>query len=228
VARDEVHELTAAYALDALDERAQAEYEAHLDACADCQAELASLQGAAASLAYAVDAPAPAPALRDRILVQARSERANVVPLRRRWTLPVAATAAAVAACAALVLGLWAASLRSSLADERQAASELTELVDAERIPLQGVDGAVLVGRAGEAVLVVRGLASAPEGKLYEAWVSADGETMLPAGTFDAEDERTIFRLTRRLPPGGLVAVTLEDRPVEQPQGEVVFTSQTA
>jgi anti-sigma factor RsiW len=228
VARDEIHGLTAAYALDALDEREHAEYEAHLDACSDCQAELASLQGAAASLAYAADARAPAPELRDRILAQARSERENVVPLRRRWVLPAAGVAAAVAACAALALGLWAASLRSSLADEREAASELAELVDAERFPLEGVDGAVLVERNGEATLVVRGLEEAPEGKLYEAWVSADGETMLPAGTFDAEQDQTIFRLTRPLPPGGLVAVTLEDRPVEQPQGEVVFTSQTA
>jgi anti-sigma factor RsiW len=228
VARDEIHGLTAAYALDALDEREQAEYEAHLDACSECRAELASLQGAAASIAYAPELPAPPPELRQRILAQARSERENVVPLRRRWVVPAAGLAAAVAACAALALGLWAASLRSSLAEEREAASELAALVDAERIPLEGVDGAVLVGRNGEATLVVRGLDEAPEGKLYEAWVSADGETMLPAGTFDAEDEQTIFSLTRPLPPGGLVAVTLEDRPVDEPQGEVVFTSQTA
>jgi anti-sigma factor RsiW len=228
VARDEIHGLTAAYALDALDEREQAEYEAHLDACSECRAELASLQGAAASIAYAPELPAPPPELRQRILAQARSERENVVPPRRRWVVPAAGLAAAVAACAALALGLWAASLRSSLAEEREAASELAALVDAERIPLEGVDGAVLVGRNGEATLVVRGLDEAPEGKLYEAWVSADGETMLPAGTFDAEDEQTIFSLTRPLPPGGLVAVTLEDRPVDEPQGEVVFTSQTA
>jgi anti-sigma factor RsiW len=228
VARDEIHGLTAAYALDALDEREQAEYEAHLDACSECRAELAALQGAAASIAYAPELPAPPPELRQRILAQARSERENVVPLRRRWVVPAAGLAAAVAACAALALGLWAASLRSSLAEEREAASELAALVDAERIPLEGVNGAVLVGRNGEATLVVRGLDEAPEGKLYEAWVSADGETMLPAGTFDAEDEQTIFSLTRPLPPGGLVAVTLEDRPVDEPQGEVVFTSQTA
>ena len=56
----------------------------------------------------------PSPELRARILQQARSERANVVPLRPRWATPVAAVAA-VAACAAIALGIWAASLSSKL-----------------------------------------------------------------------------------------------------------------
>ena len=41
----------------------------------------ASLQEAAISLAYAIDAPAPPPELRSRILTAARAERPNVVPL---------------------------------------------------------------------------------------------------------------------------------------------------
>jgi anti-sigma factor RsiW len=226
VARDEIHGLTAAYALDALDAREQAEYEAHLDACAGCQEELASLHGAAASLAYAVDAPAPPPDLRGRILTQARSERASVVPLRPRWAFRATAAAAVLAACAALGLGIWAASLSSSLVEEREAAAALAELVDAERIPLEGADGALLVGANGQAALVIRGLDEAPEGKLYEAWVRTDGETMLPAGTFDGRGERTVFRLTRPVPTGGLVAVTLEDEPVDQPEGEIVLTAE--
>ena len=81
---DAIHELTAAYALDALDDAEVREYEDHLARCPRCREELASLGEAAAALAYAADAPAPPPALRTRILEQARSERPNVVPLRRR------------------------------------------------------------------------------------------------------------------------------------------------
>ena len=109
-----IHDLTAAYALDALDSDEAREYEAHLAHCERCRSELASLSVTATSLAYATESPAPPAELRERILVQARSERANVVPLRPRWVGPVAAVAA-VAACAAVALGIWAASLSSKL-----------------------------------------------------------------------------------------------------------------
>ncbi|MGZ4317143.1 MAG: hypothetical protein ACXVRS_15135, partial [Gaiellaceae bacterium] len=81
---------------------------------ASCHDELAELSEAAGALAYATEASAPPPALRTRILDQARAERPNVVPLRPRWLRPVIA-AAAVAACAAIGLGLWAASLAGKL-----------------------------------------------------------------------------------------------------------------
>ncbi len=75
--QDAIHDLTAAYALNALDAHEEAEYEAHLKRCADCQAELASFQSAAASLSYAVEATAPSPKLRARILAQAKAERST-------------------------------------------------------------------------------------------------------------------------------------------------------
>ena len=107
---DALHDLTAAYALDALDPEDARRYEAHLAHCSRCHDELAELSEAAGALAYATEASAPPPALRARILDQARAERPNVVPLRPRWLRPVIA-AAAVAACAAIGLGLWASSL---------------------------------------------------------------------------------------------------------------------
>ena len=107
MAHEAVHDLTAAYALDALDERERAEYEAHLATCEACRAELASLQEGAASLAYSVPAPAPPLQLRERILQQARSERSNVVPLRRSRVNYALGAAAAVAATVAIALGIW-------------------------------------------------------------------------------------------------------------------------
>src|SRR5690349_9760843 len=112
---DAVHDLTAAYALDALDERERETYEEHLARCERCRAELEGLQPSVAALAYAPEAAAPSPALRGRILDAARAERGeNVVPLRPRWAVP-SAIAAAVAACAALGFGIWSASLHSDL-----------------------------------------------------------------------------------------------------------------
>ena len=79
-----LHDLTAAYALDALDPEDVRSYEAHLARCERCRDELASLAEAVDALAYATDAPVPPPELRARILQRARDERPNVVPLRPR------------------------------------------------------------------------------------------------------------------------------------------------
>src|SRR5436305_580182 len=76
--------LTAAYALDALDEGERDAYEEHLATCERCRDELGTLSEATAALAYGVETPLPPPSLRGRILEEAAAERTNVVPLRRR------------------------------------------------------------------------------------------------------------------------------------------------
>jgi anti-sigma factor RsiW len=119
---DDIHDLTAAYALDALDEQDRAAFEEHLAGCERCREEVVTLQEAAATLAYAVDAPAPPPELRGRILARARAERPNVLPLRPRWAAP-AAVIAAVAAAVAVGVGIWAATLSHDLSRERSAAA---------------------------------------------------------------------------------------------------------
>jgi anti-sigma-K factor RskA len=183
---DALHDLTAAYALDALDPEDARRYETHLAHCARCHDELAELSEAAGALAYATEASAPPPALRARILDQARAERPNVVPLRPRWLRPVIA-AAAVAACAAIGLGLWAASLSDKL-DLREA-----ELANQQRVAqilanpgshkISFSRGTLVVAPDGRGALVLTKLADPGSGRTYEAWV-ADGGTPQPAGLF--------------------------------------------
>jgi anti-sigma factor RsiW len=208
---DTIHELTAAYALDALDEREEREYEEHLARCPRCREELASFTETATSLAYGVESPAPPPELRDRILVRARAERPNVVPLRPAWRSWTAA-AAAVAACAAIGLGIWAATLSRSLDHERSARAAQARVVSivgdpaARRFSLSGAHGTLVVARHGDAALLVSNLPPAPAGKTYEAWVIL-GKTPKRAGIFG---EAKPFKLTRPVPQGAIVAVTLE------------------
>ncbi len=228
------HELTAAYALNALDEAEASEYEAHLGRCEQCQEELASLQDTVTSLAYLPEAPAPPRSLRSRILKEARAERAPVVALRPRWTFPALAGATALAASVAIALGIWAGSLSSSLADERQARAEQERAFavlaerDAARIPLEGADGILVVSRTGDAALIVSNLDPAPSGKAYEAWVIENGRP-LPAALFDAGDGRTVVALDRPVPGEAVVAVTLEDdEGADQPSGRPVFTATPA
>ena len=70
----DLHELTAAYALDALDADDRQAFETHLRECERCRAELGELADTVGALAYASEGPAPPESLRDRILVAAREE----------------------------------------------------------------------------------------------------------------------------------------------------------
>src|SRR5437867_4195728 len=123
-----IHELVAAYALDALDDSERREFEEHLAGCEQCSEELGGLKDAAAALAYVPEGPAPPAALRDRVLEQINAERAlNVVPLRRRVALPALAGFGVVAAAAAIVLAVWASGLSSSLDQKRTAIGILAD-----------------------------------------------------------------------------------------------------
>lgn len=222
---DGIHELTAAYALSALDLEEEQEYEEHLRRCDRCRAELASLQEAAASLAYGIETPDPPQRLRERILTQATSERSNVVPLRRRWVVPALGAAAAVAAGVAIGLGVWGSSLSGSLSEKQAVLSQQNEVLalfagQGSQFPISGADGTLVVARGGEAALVLTDLAAAPEGKTYEAWV-IQGDAVKPAGTFEGGGTSTVM-LTQPVPQGATVAVTVEpaggvDAPTSDP-----------
>jgi anti-sigma-K factor RskA len=223
----DLHELVAAYALDALDDDERREFERHLGTCERCAAELATLRDTAASLAYAAPSTAPPPALRERILDSARSERPNVVPLRRRWTTPAFGTVAAVAAVVAIGLGIWNLSLSHSIDDkdaELAATAKALEIVgdaNAARQNLTGADGSLVVARTGGGALVLCGLQSAPKGKTYEAWVIA-GKRASRAGVFDGGRTCVAVPLTTTVPRDAVVGVTVErkggvDAPTQAP-----------
>lgn len=218
---DDHHELTAAYALDALEPSERERYETHLATCEACREELASFWAVSGALAHAAGGPAPPPALRERILDQARSERPNVVPLRPRFTLPVLSSVAAVAAVAAIALGIWGVALSRELDDAR---NELSVFEDPNARVYESANGEanLWVTPTGEAALVVRRLAPAPEGKDYEIWVFENGMPRR-AGLFERPG---IATLTRRVEPGQMVAVTLEpDGGLDAPTGAPIFTA---
>ncbi len=214
----DVHDLTAAYALDALDPHETVEFETHLAQCERCREELAALSESAAALAWAVDAPAPPQALRRRIVDAAAAERTNVVPLpsRRGWVVRATSAVAAVAACTAVGLGIWSAQLSHSVDSERSARAADARAVEiladpaSRRIPLDSGGGVVAVDPTGQGVLIVDKLAPAPAGKTYEAWVIAPEGRAKPAGLFHGGNATTVVRLERAVPKGSMVAATLE------------------
>lgn len=226
-----IHELTAGYALDALDADERRAYEAHLAGCEHCQQELESFWTTTEALAVAASGPQPSTALRERILADVRAEpRQNVIPLepRRRRTAPVLGAVAAVAAVAALAVGLWASNLSSDLDDtraalerERAAAAVLAD-PDARSVALAEGEGRLVVGQDGQAVLVVDGLGPAPAGKTYELWIAAEGGDPVPAGVFPGADGREIALVEGTVDAGEVVLVTVEqaggvDAPTTEP-----------
>jgi anti-sigma factor RsiW len=226
-ARD-LHELTAAYALDALGADEAAPYEAHLSQCARCRDELAELAEPIAALAWGGGPATPTAALRDRILEAAAAERANVVPLRRPWLLRATAAVAAVAACAAVGLGIWAGSLLDSLHSARSSRAADARAVEiladpaSRRIPVTGVHGTVAIDTTGQAALMLHQLPAAPAGKTYEAWVIPPSGSPKPAGMFHGGGTTTVVRLEKTVPKGSTVAATMEraggvDAPTEAP-----------
>jgi anti-sigma-K factor RskA len=209
VSQNDIHDLAAAYALDALDPEDRWTYERHLDGCERCREEVVALRESAAEMAYAAEGPEPSPELRERILAAAREEprAATVVPMRRRWLFPATAVAAVAAACAAVGLGLWANSLRD----------ETSQRV----VAVQGAPGRLIVsGR--EASLVVC-LDEAPPNRTYEAWVIED-ERPRPAGLFPGGCSSV--PLEEPVGEGDVVAVTLEPAGgSDQPTGAILASA---
>lgn len=227
-----IHELSAAYALHALAPDEQEAFEEHLAHCEECRRHVAAFQETTAVMAYELEAPAPPAALRNRIIERAHAERPNVVPLRRRWTLPTATALAAAATVAAVAFGVWALTLNSSLSDERaasdQSARVVSILAEGDHIPLEGANGSLVVAPSGGAALVVSGLEAAPEDKTYEAWVIEDNKPR-PAGLFRGGGPSTVFELTEEVPEGAVVAVTSEPAGgSDQPTSDPLFATSRA
>jgi anti-sigma-K factor RskA len=199
---DDLHELTAAYALDALDADERRAFEAHLGDCDECRAELATLGETVGALALATEGPVPPADLRDRIVSAARAEPPKVVTLRRGRTRLYAGIA--VAATAALAIGL--------------------------SVGLSGGGGGkrlALTIHPGRVVqLDVSGFDPAPPGKVYEAWV-IDGGKPVPAAVFPG-GAHTVVMLERRVPKGATVAVTLERAPRAQTPTLPILAKTTA
>ena len=210
--REGVHELAAGYALGALDEDDRRAFDEHLAGCQTCREELASLQDAAAALAFAEEGPEPPPALRARVLSAAHEEAAQVVPITRRRRRIPSAVALAAAACLALGLGLWA-TLGPGGSRSREP----------QKLALSGAPGTLEVSRTGHATLTVNRLAPAPAGKTYEVWVIEKG-TPEPAGLFARGGRKISFELQKTVPKGSTVAVTLERAGgVPKPTGKPLF-----
>lgn len=192
----DVHALSGAYAVDALDEAERIEFERHLATCASCQAEVDSLTEAAGSLA-ALTETAPPPSLREAVL----ADIATVRPLAprvgsaasrvRRRSFLVAAAAAIALGGGAVAWHPWESAPTTSVAQRVIHASDVSSTT--KRV---GQGATVTLYRSetvGRAVVVTAGMPAAPTGRVYELWLQDAHGAMHPAGLMPRRANATVL-----------------------------------
>jgi anti-sigma factor RsiW len=188
----DVHTLTGAYALDALDPDERAAFEVHLADCSDCANEVAELRATAARLGAAVTLTPPEN-LKQRVLVEIARTRQDppsglrlvgVDPDRRRkWTLRISVAAAVVAVLAAGTFGGIAIgtnselhTAQSQLSQAQQQYAPVAQLLAAPDVRIAsgtaaGASATLLTSRSlGRSVLVTAHLPVQPKGRTYQVW----------------------------------------------------------
>ena len=187
----DIHALSGAYAVDALDDVERAQFRQHLAECPECRGEVVTLQEAA-TLLGGLDASAPPPALRDRVLADIKTTRPlppevpGPAARRRPWLRPLVA-----AAVVAGTVGLGTVVVDQVRTDgtsqsQLSAADKVLGAPDARTVSaaLPGGARARIVHSAsqGKAVLITSSMPAAPKGKVYELWWQSPTGDMIPAG----------------------------------------------
>jgi anti-sigma-K factor RskA len=211
--QDDIEDLLAAYALDALEPEEIARVHTLLEERPELRATLAELRATADKLPYGLPEATPPPELRQRVLDHATGRAARTSTRRpggvRGWLLGLGALAAAASIAAILGWG-QAFGLRGELARvnaELLAVHEDLSSAQAVIATLQGGgQGAMVRTSDGQTVFVVK-LPELQPGRTYQLW-RIQGDTPASAGLFSVD-------------PLGYGVLVLE--PGQQPQsGEIV------
>jgi len=185
----DIHTLSGAYAVDALDDIERAKFERHLSECSTCLAEVDSLREAAAVLADTAFMAPPA-ALRDRVLAGIETVRplppvVSLATERRKRRFPALVAAAAVITLIGAGVAVTQPWQDQTTQVTLTAAERILQAPDAEtwtKSPVTG--GTIKVTRSrslNQAVVQAKGLAQLPDDKTYQLWLQHDGE-MVTAG----------------------------------------------
>ena len=214
----DIHALSGAYAVDALDDSERAEFEQHLAECAACRAEVASFHETTALIAE-TEAVTPPASLRAGVLAgisqtrpmppetPAAPEQLPATAVRRRWLPPLLAAAAAIVLLAVGVVAWhpWQND-RTSQADQILNAPDAVQVT--EKVPGGGEFTLVRSASLGKAVLIGHDVPSAPDGKTYQMWLQQPGEDLVSAGLMPDADEPTV--LTGDSATAAAAAVSIE------------------
>jgi anti-sigma-K factor RskA len=224
-----VHELSGAYALDALDPDERERFERHLRRCPSCAEDVQRMTSTATALAMAVAAEPP-PGLKQRVLVAAAAtpqlpplqptaakRRQGRHVIRSAWFPRLALGVAAVGVAAAVVLAVVTVSTQDRL-DTVQAQNRAIAAVlaapDAQIATAKSSTGGnatvVLSYAQQKMIFTSSGLPRLPNAKVYELWLLSTGSAV-PAGLLpQPTDGKTAPVLASGLTSADKVGVTVE------------------
>ncbi|MFB7664054.1 anti-sigma factor domain-containing protein [Kitasatospora sp. NPDC056138] len=238
----DLHTLTGAYAVHALDEPERKAFERHLAQCDACTQEVREFAATLARLG-AAESVMPPPELRHRVMAvlpsvrqlpplvsQDHGARHRQARLVRYW--PKFALAASVALAAAL--GGVAVQQHDQARQAEVQASRLQEQLARLDALLTAPDSRTATGRAGSGVgtvvwskklgqagFLAAGMPALPHGRTYQLWFD-DAGTMRPAGLLPAGDGSLV--LTGAIDGAGGIGVTVEpDGGSQHPTGRPVM-----
>jgi anti-sigma-K factor RskA len=204
----DVHALSGAYAVDALDGEERTRFEAHLSQCADCREEVDGLRETAALLG--TDTVVPPPALREAVLsgisairplpplvtetagstadlpapvdLSARRRRR----LLNRMPLLVAAAVVLLLAVGTAFVRPWADDSTPGKQQQLTAAEQVLAADDRVVVEKKFPDGAqatIVHSRSvGRTLIETVDMPPAPDGKVYELWFQTPAGEMVRAG----------------------------------------------
>ena len=226
--RHDLHSLSGAYALDALEPGAERDrFTRHLSRCQSCASEVRGFREVATALAFATAAEPPA-GLRDRVLAAAARTRqqppevsTHARPRRARsrvpwvpWLSGVVATASIVVA---VLFGFAQAHTQDELNQVRAENQAISLLLSAPKAKLLtypvthgGLATVVLAADRHELAVVTTGLPALPPGKVYQLWLIGK-PTITSAGLLPpAKDGQTPAVLATGVVKGDALGLTVE------------------
>jgi anti-sigma-K factor RskA len=229
----DIHALSGAYVVDAVDDFERAQFERHLTGCPDCRLEVDSLREGAALLAETTAQEAPAE-LRSRVLGTIETVR-PLPPLfadvqqrarahRRRVPTMIAAAAALVAIGGAGVTAWHPWEQPTEITATPQ---QLEEAPDAEVLSTRlAGGGAITLTRSASlntAYVSTRDMPRLQDGQTYQLWTIHDGQEV-PAGLVDGDASKVLVEGD----PGTAQALAITIEPaggVEEPTTDYVVAS---
>ena len=233
----DIHQLAAAYALDAVDERERAEFEAHYPTCAVCRPEVAGFRETLSQVAAAAAVPPPA-SLRASVMAEISTTR-QLSPLLPDAVVDLAASrqrragmlrAVTIAAAVILVgVGAFVVGRRAHSSDGyASAAADVFARPDTRMIDLQGPStGSFKVAwspSTNRAVVIGNGLGDPGAGKAYELW-RIDDAGAHAVRLLDKADGGQVRRVITVAGSPTKWAVTVEPQGgVDAPTGDVIFS----
>jgi Anti-sigma-K factor rskA len=226
--RPDLHSLSGAYALDALEGEAERDrFARHLSRCPACATEVRGFREVGTALAFAAAAEPPAE-LRDRVLAAAARTRqlppevsTHARPRPARSWIPWLSGAVALASIAVAVFsGLAQAHTQQELNQARAQNQALNVIlsVPGVRVLSQatskgGVATVVLAADRHELAVVTSGLPALPAGKVYQLWLIGKVKTTSAGLLPPARSGRTPAVLATGVVKGDTLGLTVEPAP---------------